>query len=894
MRFPNRWRPALRIARRDALRARGRSTLVVVMIALPVLTMTAVDVLSRSAQLEPTEKVARTLGRADARVEPQGGRILQAPDPDDGWYSDGPPPDGDPTTELRSLLPAGARLLTARTGGVETETQAGVGSADWNEVRVGSPVFTGRFRHVSGHAPRGAAQVAVTSHLLDHLGVGVGDRVRLTDPARTVTVTGVYDQVGSPGYETFWAPPGALTRSGAIEAGTPSYYVVGLSDLTWRQVLALNAAGALVYSRDVVLHPPADSAVPFLEQAQQQPGFGSGVVILVLLVSVVVVLAALEVTLLAGAAFAVGARRSARSLGLVAASGGSRSDVRRIVLAGGVVLGLVGAVLGTTGGLVVAALARPLLVRLADADFGRFDVRPLELLAIAAVGLVTGVLAAVLPARTASRQDPVVALTGRRGQVRTPKKVPAIGLAITVVGIGAAALGSVMALALTTGINPMNSGRTALVVGLIAGGAALAQIGLIVTSPAVVGLAGRLSGPFPLTARLALRDAARHRGRSAPAMAAVLTAVTGSTALLLYVTSMDAHDRETYQPSLPAGHGLVNLIDDQYHPASQTWTHAVLDASDTEATIRGSLPPFTSSVVDVTDDNCFDEFCGYVNLHSADGFYGGGGFNGTPVGDAATLRELVGSASAAAVRTLADGGVVITQRGVVTDGHVTFDVVTKDESQRSSEDGTEAVPTAVTLPATYVRPTEDAAPGLVYSAGAAKALGLTVRPGALLLDFSTLPTQDQQEAATASLTASRSASGSLTVERGYVSQYGLGLLALIGGAAVITLGAAGIATGLAQADARADHATLAAVGAAPRARRSLAAAQALTVALLGTALGIAAGFVPALALIGAMDSLDVVVPWGRLLIVLVGIPLLAGALSWLLVRSRLPLERRVA
>jgi putative ABC transport system permease protein len=169
-----------------------------------------------------------------------------------------------------------------------------------------------------------------------------------------------------------------------------------------------------------------------------------------------------------------------------------------------------------------------------------------------------------------------------------------------------------------------------------------------------------------------------------------------------------------------------------------------------------------------------------------------------------------------------------------------------------------------------------------------------VRPGALLLEFSTLPTKDQQDAATASLTASGSSSGYLTVERGYVSQHGLGLLALIGGAAVITLGAADIATGLAQADARADHATLAAVGAAPRVRRSLAAAQALTVSLLGTGLGIAAGFVPALALIGAMDSLDVVVTWGRLLIVLVGIPLLAGALSWLRVRSRLPLERRVA
>ena len=136
--------------------------------------------------------------------------------------------------------------------------------------------------------------------------------------------------------------------------------------------------------------------------------------------------------------------------------------------------------------------------------------------------------------------------------------------------------------------------------------------------------------------------------------------------------------------------------------------------------------------------------------------------------------------------------------------------------------------------------------------------------------------------------------GELTVERGYVSDYGLGLLALVGGAALITLGAAGIATGLAQADARADHATLAAVGATPGLRRTLAASQALAVAGLGTLLGLFAGFVPGLAFIAAIDSLDVAVPWVTLLEVLVGIPLLAAACAWLLTRSRLPLERRVA
>jgi putative ABC transport system permease protein len=135
---------------------------------------------------------------------------------------------------------------------------------------------------------------------------------------------------------------------------------------------------------------------------------------------------------------------------------------------------------------------------------------------------------------------------------------------------------------------------------------------------------------------------------------------------------------------------------------------------------------------------------------------------------------------------------------------------------------------------------------------------------------------------------------SFDVERGYESDYGLGLLALVAGAALITLGAAGVATGLAQADARADHSTLAAIGATPGLRRTLAAAQAVAVAGLGTLLGVFAGLVPGLAFIGAIAGLEVAIPWLTLAEVLVGIPLIAGTCAWLFTRSRLPLERRAA
>lgn len=56
----------------------------------------------------------------------------------------------------------------------------------------------------------------------------------------------------------------------------------------------------------------------------------------------------------------------------------------------------------------------------------------------------------------------------------------------------------------------------------------------------------------------------------------------------------------------------------------------------------------------------------------------------------------------------------------------------------------------------------------------------------------------------------------VTIEAGYQSEADIAKLALTVFAGLVTIGAAGIATGLAQADAEADLKTLAAVGAPPR------------------------------------------------------------------------------
>ena len=81
------WRLPLRLARRDALRHRARSILVLVMIALPVLAVTAADVMIQTSQVSGPESVDRRMGAAQALVTVTDGvdDVKQSPDPDDGF-----------------------------------------------------------------------------------------------------------------------------------------------------------------------------------------------------------------------------------------------------------------------------------------------------------------------------------------------------------------------------------------------------------------------------------------------------------------------------------------------------------------------------------------------------------------------------------------------------------------------------------------------------------------------------------------------------------------------------------------------------------------------------------------------------------------------------------------
>jgi ABC-type antimicrobial peptide transport system permease subunit len=85
------------------------------------------------------------------------------------------------------------------------------------------------------------------------------------------------------------------------------------------------------------------------------------------------------------------------------ALGAAASDLRRMVLLEALRLAVVGAVLGIVGGLAVSRVLSGFLFQTTPADPVTFVVAPLVLAAAA-------LLAGYLPARRATRIDPIVAL----------------------------------------------------------------------------------------------------------------------------------------------------------------------------------------------------------------------------------------------------------------------------------------------------------------------------------------------------------------------------------------------------------------------------------------------------------------------------------------------------
>lgn len=872
-----RWALPLRLARRDALRHKARSVLVLVMIALPVLAVTAADVLMQTSDVSGAESLDRRMGAAQALVTvgEEAAPVAQPPDPDDCCVQeDGAGTGQPPTADQVSALLDGAALLELRRGQVPFATERGRTSAEAVEVDLRDPVTTGLYDLTSGRLPRSEAEVVVNQALLDE-GYAVGDVLDLTtDGPPAPTIVGVAESTTSRSYPVAFGLLGSL---GVDTHGSRQWLVDG-GPVSWAVVRQLNAIGAVVASRGVIEHPPPPSQWP--PQVQPTPTDDATVAVL----GLIGVMALIELVLLAGPAFAVGARRQQRSLALLAAAGGTPQQARRVVMAGALVLGGVAALAGVVLGIGVARLSEPLLQRRSDSWFGPFQVPWLHLVAIAGFGVLSAAAAAFVPAYLASRQDVVAVLAGRRGDQAPSLRSPLLGLVLLGLGVAGSAAGA--------------SGRFVSPAELLIAASAIpAILGMVLLVPIVLTGLARVSRGLPLVLRYAIRDANRHRTRTVPAVSAVAATVAGVVALGIGVTSDEAENEARYTPSVAAGVGIVA------GPGQDVpW-------STVETVVRRALPTAT-----VTPQQGLPDDGGYTEVRAPGTSLDSSGSSlgaSVMVSDGELPRGLIGISASEAEQArgmLAAGGVVaFASRGGVADGSVvrvvrhTFDPETGEDTgvERAS-----ARAVFIDVDGSWVGPAAILAPAVAEQLGTA--------PTTVSLAVTGATVSEQQQKTLDEELAALSDNVSLYVERGYqaddetlIAQL---VLVVLGG--VLMLGGTLTATFLALSDARPDLATLSAVGAAPGTRRGVAAAYAVVVGLVGAVLGAAVGFVPGLAVARPLTStsygggptgeevlsssgpyLDV--PWLMVLGLVVVLPAVTAAVVGTTARSRLPMVTRL-
>ena len=180
------WRVALRLARRDVRRHRGRSALVLLMIGLPVMLLTFGATLAMTADRTTAENAPYLYGTGVAVVSgPNGPKVIEqsADGNGTGWGDDSPSAQiipgftTDPTAAISSLvggkaMPFGNPELRATIDGSRTAVPA---------LAISLPAGTdlGQRAHlISGRWATGADEVVVTRYGAD-LGLPTSGRIDL-------------------------------------------------------------------------------------------------------------------------------------------------------------------------------------------------------------------------------------------------------------------------------------------------------------------------------------------------------------------------------------------------------------------------------------------------------------------------------------------------------------------------------------------------------------------------------------------------------------------------------------------------------------------------------------------------------------------------------------------
>ena len=377
-------RALLRIARRNIGRSRWRSVLIAVLIGLPVAAMVGATAVMIAVTPTAGESATHQMGRADAIVYPSS--------------------EGASAAKLHDVLSPGSRVepfLYTEDHLVLTGMQASVTlrSLDLDGLA------RGMVRVTAGRAPRSGDEVAISQSVARLAGVDIGDQVTLSGLGRPTVVGLVEDR--------FDLISRFLLVDPGIAAAAPDGQATWLVALPPRRRYR---PGSRVHEWSAVLrhHPgrPGLAGRPGQPHHRRARRAGHG----------------------RGGAGGRGRVRGQRPASAARAGTAGRhrrgaTTPCRHVIAEAMLLGMFGSAGGVIVGLVGAAAISPWLDQLTNRRTPPMGLSPAWIAVSMGIGLLASLLAALVPAWTASRVPVMTALSGRRPPSSPAHRTLAVGVA---------------------------------------------------------------------------------------------------------------------------------------------------------------------------------------------------------------------------------------------------------------------------------------------------------------------------------------------------------------------------------------------------------------------------------------------------------------------------------
>ena len=601
----------------------------------------------------------------------------------------------------------------------------------------------------------------------------------------------------------------------------------------------------------------------------------------------------LFVGLMGVAGFTVMAQRRQRALGVLASLGATDKNVRLVMLADGAAVGLAGALTGGLVGLAAWFALVPGLESLSGHRIDRFSLPWWAIGVSLVLAVLTAVAAAWWPARAAARTSIVAALSGRPSRPQPAHRFAATGALLLAAGLALLYFSD-------HGSNQGSDHHKAL---FIIAGTFITPVGLLFLAPLAIRLLASVAYRSGVAVRLALRDLVRYQARSGAALGAVTLAIGIAATIAIGAAASDA-------PS-PVG----NL------PADQLMIYA------SPNTAAGQVPPLSESQLQTVTTR-LDALASAIHaravvpLEQAYSPKGGlqppqpgNGSRSVPAGyGAATLSHVIIAPHSTEI-SRADVLYVATPALLAHYGIASSAINPQADVLSARKDlvglqifapefqagpgpqpgppgpgasGANILHVTPRIQAFSQLPLYTSAPGTLLTAGAVQRLGLQEVPAAWWIQAREPLTSQQIQTARATAASiglyveTRTKQISLAPLRNWSTAIGI----------LVSLGVLGMTVGLIRSETAGDLRTLAATGASSTTRRTITGATSGALAFLGAVLGTAGAY--AALLVWYRSDLNPLgrVPVANLVIILVGLPVLAGAGGWLLAGRQPPAMAR--